>query len=138
MAQEFSCEFCEIFKNNFFTEHLRATASMTLKYFSCSFNFLPIYSLIFTFIFVMIYWFKKYLNLIISPAKLGFCNPSTLSDIFFKNVCFYLLLLSSTCLTLNILKIIYTANAKNICSHCTVWDYEMTWKATQYNVNMAL
>ena len=23
----FSCEFCEIFKNNFFTEHLRATAS---------------------------------------------------------------------------------------------------------------
>ena len=23
----FSCEFCEIFKNTFFTEHLRATAS---------------------------------------------------------------------------------------------------------------
>ena len=23
----FSCEFCEIFQNNFFTEHLRATAS---------------------------------------------------------------------------------------------------------------
>ena len=26
MAQVFSCEFCEIFKNTFFTEHLRATA----------------------------------------------------------------------------------------------------------------
>ena len=25
----FSCEFCEIFKNTFFTEHLRATASGT-------------------------------------------------------------------------------------------------------------
>ena len=27
LAQVFSCEFCEISKNNFFTEHLRATAS---------------------------------------------------------------------------------------------------------------
>ena len=27
LAQVFSCEFCEIFKNNFLTEHLRATAS---------------------------------------------------------------------------------------------------------------
>ena len=26
LAQVFSCEFCEIFKNNFFTEHLRTTA----------------------------------------------------------------------------------------------------------------
>ena len=26
-AQVFSCEFCEIFKNTFFTEHLRMTAS---------------------------------------------------------------------------------------------------------------
>ena len=26
LAQVFSCEFCEISKNNFFTEHLRATA----------------------------------------------------------------------------------------------------------------
>ena len=24
----FSCEFCEIFKNTFFTEHLRTTASV--------------------------------------------------------------------------------------------------------------
>ena len=30
------------------------------------------------------------------------------------------LLLSSTCLTLNIFKIILTFMAKNICSHCTV------------------
>ena len=27
MAQVFSCELCEFSKNNFFTEHLRATAS---------------------------------------------------------------------------------------------------------------
>ena len=27
LAQVFSCDFCEIFKNIFFTEHLRATAS---------------------------------------------------------------------------------------------------------------
>ena len=27
LAQMFSCEFCEIFKNTFFTEHLWATAS---------------------------------------------------------------------------------------------------------------
>ena len=27
-AQVFSCEFCEIFKNNFFTEHLQTAASM--------------------------------------------------------------------------------------------------------------
>ena len=27
----FSCEFCEIFKNNFFTEHLWATASKVLN-----------------------------------------------------------------------------------------------------------
>ena len=27
MVQVFSCEFCEISKNSFFTEHLRVTAS---------------------------------------------------------------------------------------------------------------
>ena len=27
LAQVFSCEFCEIFKNTFFTEHLWTTAS---------------------------------------------------------------------------------------------------------------
>ena len=31
LAQVFSCEFCEISKNTFFTEHLRATASGNLK-----------------------------------------------------------------------------------------------------------
>ena len=30
LAQVFSCEFFEISKNNFFTEHLRATASASL------------------------------------------------------------------------------------------------------------
>ena len=30
LAQVFSCEFCEIFKNIFFTEHLLATASVFL------------------------------------------------------------------------------------------------------------
>ena len=30
LAQVFSCEFCKIFKNTFFTEHLRTTASVTL------------------------------------------------------------------------------------------------------------
>ena len=29
LAQVFSCEFCDIFKNTFFTEHLRPVASMT-------------------------------------------------------------------------------------------------------------
>ena len=33
-AQVFSCEFCEIFKNTFFTEHLRTTASETFMKFS--------------------------------------------------------------------------------------------------------
>ena len=27
LAQVFSCEFCEMFKNTFFTEHFRVTAS---------------------------------------------------------------------------------------------------------------
>ena len=31
LAQVFSCEFCEIFKNTFFTEHLRTTTSIILK-----------------------------------------------------------------------------------------------------------
>ena len=30
LAQVFSCEFCVISKNTFFTEHLRATASVSL------------------------------------------------------------------------------------------------------------
>ena len=29
LAQVFSCEFCKIFKNNFFTEHLSTTAFLT-------------------------------------------------------------------------------------------------------------
>ena len=28
LAQVFSCEFCQIFKNTFFTEHLRVSASI--------------------------------------------------------------------------------------------------------------
>ena len=31
LVQVFSCEFCEIFTNIFFTEHLRATASELVK-----------------------------------------------------------------------------------------------------------
>ena len=31
LAQEFSCEFCEISKNTFFTEHLWTTASVCFK-----------------------------------------------------------------------------------------------------------
>ena len=31
LVQVFSCEFCEIFKNTFFTEHLRTTASTSNK-----------------------------------------------------------------------------------------------------------
>ena len=30
MVQVFSCEFCEIFNNTFFTEHLRTTASVII------------------------------------------------------------------------------------------------------------
>ena len=33
LAQMFSCEFCEIFKNIFFVEHLRATTFETFDYF---------------------------------------------------------------------------------------------------------
>ena len=35
LAQVFSCEFCEISKNIFFTEHLRATASVSSLYVFC-------------------------------------------------------------------------------------------------------
>ena len=31
LAQVFSCEFCEIFKNIYFLEHLRATASENIN-----------------------------------------------------------------------------------------------------------
>ena len=31
-AQVFSCEFCEIFKNTFFTEHPRTTASVEMLF----------------------------------------------------------------------------------------------------------
>ena len=37
LAQVFSCEFCEIFKNTFFTEHFRTIASATLTVFRESF-----------------------------------------------------------------------------------------------------
>ena len=33
LAQVFFCEFCEISKNTFFTEHLRATASVNARLF---------------------------------------------------------------------------------------------------------
>ena len=32
LAQVFSCEFCEIFKNTYFTEHLRTTAFVHILY----------------------------------------------------------------------------------------------------------
>ena len=32
VAQVFSCEFCEISKNTFFTEHARTTASIILNF----------------------------------------------------------------------------------------------------------
>ena len=34
LTQLFSCEFCEVFKNTFFTEHLWTTASSLLKVFT--------------------------------------------------------------------------------------------------------
>ena len=46
--KEFSCEFCKIFKNTFFKEHLWTIA-----------NALPIYSLIFTLAFTITNWLKK-------------------------------------------------------------------------------
>ena len=36
LAQVFSCEFCEIFKNAFFAKHLRMTASDILEAFNFS------------------------------------------------------------------------------------------------------
>ena len=41
--QVFSCEFCEIFKNTFFTEHLWTTASLAKPEVLCS-GFLIVYS----------------------------------------------------------------------------------------------
>ena len=32
LAQVFSCEFCEVFKNTFFTEHFEMTASASTNY----------------------------------------------------------------------------------------------------------
>ena len=59
-------------------------------------NLLPIYSFIFKLTFVLINWFKKKLNIIISLTI-------TFDMVLYllTNVCFYLLLLSSTCLTPN-------------------------------------
>ena len=39
LAQEFSCEFCEISKNTFFTEHLWTTASITPDIRKCNSKF---------------------------------------------------------------------------------------------------
>ena len=36
LAQVFSCEFCEISKNTFFTEHLRTTASKMFMFSLCT------------------------------------------------------------------------------------------------------
>ena len=38
LAEVFSCEFCEIFKNTFFIEHLRGTASVKMCETHSSFN----------------------------------------------------------------------------------------------------
>ena len=45
LAQLFSCEFCEIFKNTFFIEHLRKAASKT-KFFSFSPFFLEFWKIL--------------------------------------------------------------------------------------------
>ena len=45
-------------------------------------------------------------------SKQNYCKKKKIHDI------------SSACLTLNILKIILTITAKNICSRCTVQDIE--------------
>ena len=37
LAQVFSCEFCEVFKDTFFTKHLRVTAYVTFPFSSGSF-----------------------------------------------------------------------------------------------------
>ena len=37
LAQVFSCEFCELSKNAFFTEHLRTTASIETVMKACNF-----------------------------------------------------------------------------------------------------
>ena len=41
LAQVFSCEFCEISKNTYFTEHLRTTASTFLTFSSGNHFFVP-------------------------------------------------------------------------------------------------
>ena len=39
----FSCEYCEIFKNNYFGEHLRTTASYFMKKNKQNFELMEIY-----------------------------------------------------------------------------------------------
>ena len=47
LAEVFSFEFCEIFKNTFFTEHLRATASAVNAYIEFLRNCLGLYDEVF-------------------------------------------------------------------------------------------
>ena len=56
-AQVFSCQFCEIFKNTFFTEHLRATACFFYKWHLHRFFKIPSlfekHQLLFNFLFLL-------------------------------------------------------------------------------------
>ena len=60
-------------------------------------------------IYICIYWLIQELTESLHQSnKIKFLQPWTLYYIFITNVCFYLSLLSGTCLTLNIFKIILT------------------------------
>ena len=48
LVQVFSCEFCETFKNTFFAEHLRATASVPSTFPFSTFTFMYIILVLFT------------------------------------------------------------------------------------------
>ena len=73
LAQVFSCEFCEISKNTFFTEHLRTTASGLTQ------QTHTIISLLF--IFVLIIFNSRFIKSVFKPGSFHNCylNPLTTS-----------------------------------------------------------
>ena len=86
LAQGFSCEFCEIFKNTVFTEHLRTTASAERKaiisYVVLSLDFLPLM--------VSVKFFLQYI--LYKQQDVFCCFP----EIFSSNNRFSFVFLSST------------------------------------------
>ena len=76
LTQMFSCEFCKIFKNTFFTEHLRNTASVSR---TLDINF-PKHSNI-----IILGYFNASVN---EEAMKNFCPSYGLSGLIKQPICF--------------------------------------------------